>query len=226
MEEAITSLVGPQQFYFETSLIDLVTVGVVVACVVMSNRYRRHTTKTKRHSLFQTGFVLIASAYLIKALTALLLHVSYTQTTALLAQPAVFGIVFFHHFLLLGGSYLIYAMYNVQSRRDYVLLFSLLALITWVSVDSTNVLHFTLFIILTLISATYLKHRKTNSFTKILSTGFLALAVSQLIFVFKHDTYFYVTGEILQLVGYLLILGTLIIIRAHGKKTITNRHHT
>ncbi len=223
--DIISTLIGPEWFYRETSLIDFITVVVVIASVFMSGSYRTYTTKQKRYTFFQTGFLLIALAYLLKAGLSLLMYMYTEQTASWLTPEILFSFIFIHHLLLLTGFYLLYAIYNKQTPRDIIWILSLLSIITWMSVQRVAALHTTLFVLLALLTSTFIAQRRKNAITRLLAAGFVTLSSSQLIFIFKHHTALYIIAEALQLIGYLLLLIALIKIRIHGKKKITNRHH-
>ncbi len=238
MAELISLLFGPQWFYKESLGIDLISAAILVACALASMKYSAHTSKKRQHKKLTFAFVLIAVAFVIKAIVGVLAHYQLVQPESPLV--ALFGtilgvggtvmlIVFLlYHALTLFGFYLFYTIYHKQTTRNMILGIYLLGIVVFVAIGANFVFHLTLALLIGFVTSTYYeRYRKTNNpVTRTLMIGFGIIALSHAVFVFKYFVVLYLIAELFQLIGYITLLAALVMVLRHGKKTIANRHHT
>jgi len=127
-------------------------------------------------------------------------------------------------FFSLIGLYLLYKLYQGKQSYSNVLLMSYFILIsTYFSNSNYYIFHLTSLIFLMAISSFYWKQYSKNKFinTKLLAYSFSIITASQIFFIFTtFGKLFYLTGEIIQLGGYALLLIIITHIQKNGKKKI------
>jgi Na+/proline symporter len=96
------------------------------------------------------------------------------------------------------------------------------------SEDSYYIFHITTLLFLIFITARYYKNYRENKnpSAKLLATSFSIITISQLVFCFiRLNPLLYVTAELVQLIGYIILLITFIKVLKDGKKTKPARYH-
>ncbi|MEM4263492.1 MAG: hypothetical protein QW666_01175 [Candidatus Woesearchaeota archaeon] len=187
---------------------------------------------------FGLSFLIIAISFLSKIVTNFSLSYSteITKTFGFLTitykTVRVSNILFLaghyaHYLLLLIGLYILYLILNKKSTMNHILILYLIIIATVFSRYAHFVSHLTALILLGMIA--YIYYRKCrenrNQITKLLFVSFTIWAASQAIFIFAyyHGT-IYVVSQIIQLVGFVLLLIAFILVLKNGKKK-QNRHH-
>jgi len=116
----------------------------------------------------------------------------------------------------------LYNIYNKNQSHSHVFLIVYFILLsTYLSNFNYYIFHLTALFFLGILSLIYLKQYRESGHenTKLLYYGFLMLALSQIFFIFLGlNQYFYVVAEIIQLVGYYIMLLVWIGFSKYGKK--------
>ena len=123
--------------------------------------------------------------------------------------------------LALIGLYVLYSLYKKQSVSDYIIVTVLILGITYFSYSSYYVLHLISLVFLALIIVQYLKDYidKTHIATITMTLSLCIILFSQILFmIIGLNSTIYVAAEITQLMGYIGILTTLIMVLINGKK--------
>ena len=127
----------------------------------------------------------------------------------------VVGYISYRFFFLISLLFLVTFCNDSHKLRDRLLLFYFIIIITFFSSYSYFLFHITAVVMLLIIIPHYLKNYLTRSHATSLCVlgSFLLILFSQFFFIFVlFDSRLYVVGEFLQLVGYLLLLGTYIVV--------------
>ena len=108
-----------------------------------------------------------------------------------------------------------------KTRLDHALIIALLLIITHLSHMRHLFYYMAVLVLLTAITLRYYFSFKKNKqkTTRMLTYCFAVLASSQVLFffMFRHSV-FYVAGEIVQLIGFILLLITFIMVLKYGKR--------
>jgi hypothetical protein len=133
-----------------------------------------------------------------------------------------FGFLFYRILTLLG-IYMLYVLYEKkQSKSSMFLIFYLIIVSTYFTQSAFYIFNLTAFILLTLITIELVKghfhNPRTPSMFVPVSFGIIALSYVSFM-ILKIDPIYYVIGEIIELVGYMLLLFAFILVLRHGKKT-------
>lgn len=238
MGELIGLLFGPQWFYTEALGIDLVSAAVLVLTALASVRYCSHAKNKRKFHQLTWAFSLIAAAFVLKAFLGVLAHFRIVSPESpfvalvgtILGVGGVGTLIVFvlYHALTLAGFYVLYSIYHKQDTQNTIAWLYFLTLVIFVSIGANFVFHLTIALMLSFIIYNYInKYKKSkNRITRQLAIGFGIIALSHFLFIFKFYVELYLVAELLQLIGYITLLSVLVMIKQHGKKTITNRHHT
>lgn len=125
-------------------------------------------------------------------------------------------------FIHLTGLYMLYCIYQKRLvRSDVLLVLTTFFLLTYFSHNAYFAFHVVSLVLLGLIghiyNRKYIENRKTT--TLYLMLGFMALALSQFVFIFKTlGPMLYVTAQLVQLLGYGSILTSMLMVFYNGKK--------
>lgn len=222
-------------FQFPSLVIDLFSFIVLFLIGLVSLKYYK-LNKNRKSLYLSISFSFIALSFLFKLLTNIALFyddlINPTNTQILMQTlQTVRGYNIFSNltftifaFFNLIGLYLLYKLYQGKQTYSSVFLMSYFILIsTYFSNSNYYIFHLTALIFLISISSFYWKQYSKNLFinTKLLALSFSIISASQLFFIFTtFGKLFYLTGEIVQLGGYALLLLIITHIQKNGKKKI------
>jgi len=228
----------PDWFLGSDVCIDFFSFLILLALFIFA--YKSYKLSKNKNSLYLgIGFFLIAFGELSTILTKLVLYYDTTFTrnignmiityNIIKSTDILFDIGFFLHKLLtLLGLYVLYkvAVKERSSREGLLVLYFLLVSSIFGSMFY-YIFHITTLIILILIICAYYKIYKKNKLlnTKILISAFVLLALSHSILLFSRLPQLYVTGQIIQLISYIIFLCLIIFIWKNGKKKKQDRHN-
>ena len=222
-------------FQFPSLVIDLFSFIVLFLIGLVSLKYYK-LNKNKKSLYLSVSFLFIALSFMFKLLTNASLFYDklinptntqiIVQTLQTIRTYNIFSNLTFTVFAFLNliGLYLLYKLYQGKQTYSNVLLMGYFILIsTYFSNSNYYIFHLTSFIFLVAISSFYWKQYSENKFinTKLLAYSFSIIAASQIFFIFTtFGKLFYLTGEIIQLGGYALLLLIITHIQKNGKKKI------
>lgn len=229
---------SPNWFYGPDILIEIFSMITLFLIAYFSYRFYRLNTEKKEHLYLGMAFVTLSVSFLAKIMTYVVIYyykLLQIDQVAVVQQvlsnevigmrPSYFmfsaGVAMFS-FLQLVGLYMLTCIYQKRiSRYDTLIILYAFFMITYFSHNTYFAFHLTSLLLLSIISyiffRTYRKNRHPN--TKRLMSAFLIIAISQAVYMFKTlNPAFYVWGEVIQLVGYFLLLLTIIMVIKHGKK--------
>ena len=186
------------------------------------------------------GFLLIAIGELSTILTKLVLYYDTNITQEIgrivITNQVVQSVDLFYNigfflnkFLILLGLYTIYKLPSSERiSGEFIFTTYLLFIVAMLSSNAQFFYHLTALIILVLIIKNYYKiYKKDRLFnTQILIYAFILLGISQILFMISKLNYFYVGGQGIQLIGYLILLGLIMKITKNDKKKKQSRHNS
>jgi len=234
---------GPKWFYLVSIFIDLITILVLFSIATVATRYYK-LNNNKNYMKLGFAFYLIAASFLFKMVTNVTVYYesikANTPTGAVIQTLEVvrsFNILAISSFLIfvlanLAGLYVLYSIKRGQKIPTVFLTIYFIIVLSIVSALYSSTLyyifHITSIIFLVFIASRYFNiySQTGNKNTKYLAYGFSIIAISQAFFMFiALNPLVYVIAEVVQLVGYILLLQVLIRVLYHGKKKKQTRHN-
>ena len=178
-----------------------------------------------KYFYFSASFFFVALAFISKILATIPYYSKQlnVETVALLTVTShiikkvswtnYFGISISRFLMLFAFLILLMVCLKVRDKKVIALfIYFLIISTTFVSV-SYLVFHITLLIMLSILYLTYRRNylRVKSKNSKMVMYSFLAILISQVFFIFEGlIEHFYVIGEIIQLIGYLVLLFAII----------------
>lgn len=228
----INIIYSPKWFYGKDIIIDIISIFVLSLIAFYSIKYYRLNKKEKNYLVLAISFISLAVSFLFKILTNFTIYYHIIETkevgfvtftfNAVQSSNLLFFIGFLMYRLLtLLGLFGLYSIYEKQSKPNVLLLIYFVIISTYYIDFAYYIFHLTSLILLVLILLQYFKNYKKNKnrTTKLLFYSFSVIAISQVFFIFVGlNLYLYVISEILQLLGYIGLLLTFILVLKHGKK--------
>jgi len=224
---------SPPWFYGKDIAIDILSAVVVLLIGFFSFRNFSLDKKNKRHFILGGAFVLLGLSFIIKILTDVLSHrqdwlsrpfwlsilgkdiiTSYTLLSAI-------GFLLFA-ILTLFGFYILYALSSKDElSMNYVIIAYLILVSTYFTRFTYFILYLTAFIFLLALSRRYFISYTKNKYqnTLFLCISFSIITLSQFVFIFTNSNpVLYVLAELIQLIGYLFLLYTFVMVLRNAKK--------
>jgi len=211
---------GPTWFYGIDYIFDLVSVIVGLLISYFSYKTYRYASQ-KKYLYFAASFFLVAMAFVAKILATIPVYSKKlsVETVGLVTVTSqvidkvkwinALGISVARLVMLFAFLLLVLVSLKIRDKKVIVLFGYFLIISTALVSASYIVFHVTLFLMLGIL---FLSYRRNYLKVKSLNSGmvmysFLMLFVSQVFFIFEGAVkHFYVIGESVQLVGYLLLL--------------------
>ena len=178
------------------------------------------------------SFIILAASFLFRILTNFTVYYKVLETRDLgfitltyqtiKTSEALFIIGFFVYRLLnLLGLYMLYSIYNKQPKSNIFLIVYLILVSTIFNKFAYHIFHLTSFILLILITKHYSKNyqKNKNKITKLIGFSFGIITSSEIFFgLVTVSTRFYVMAEVIQLIGYILLLFVFFMVLRYGRK--------
>jgi len=228
----------PKWFNGTDILIDIVSIVVLSLISLYAIQYYRLDKTKKNHLFLAISFALMAGSFLFKILTNFTIYYSEIETkiiglttltyNTVEASNALFLIGFLlYRILMLLGLLTLYTIYSKSKGTNTFMIIFLLLVTTYFTSNSYYIFHTTAFLFLLFITIQYwrsYKKEKRGS-NRLLMWSFGLIALSQVFFVFiRLENWLYVLSEIVQLIGYALLLITFIKVLKDGKKARKKRY--
>lgn len=229
----IDLIYSPKWFYGRDIIIDVISIIVLFLLSFFSTKSYK-ISGNKNYKTLGMSFLLIGLSFAFKILMNFTIYfesvvtrkIGYATFTyeKIISSDNLFFVGFLaYRILTLLGLYMLFSIYNKQSKATSALVVFLLASLMYFSNSSYYVFHIASLAILMLITLHYFNNYSKTRYvnTKLLVFSFLMISISQALCIFINmNKFFYVEGEVLQLGGYLLLLATFIKVLRDGKKKI------
>ena len=217
----------PHWFYDIDNILDTVSVLILLLVAFFGASYYR-LSKRKSYLLLTASFSILALSFIIKvAYNFIIYHHLLAPTSLVEAQELLQSLptiivfaVFFHRFFQLLGLFLLYLLHQKLPKSSIFLFLYFIGILTYFSRSAYYLFHITTLFFLFFITLVYFTQWKLNkrSTTKLLTMGFATMGFAHVLFMFHQVTnIFYVAAEIVQVVGYLILLITFIMVLRHGQ---------
>ena len=229
---------SPKWFWGKDIFIDSIALLVLLSIAVFATKYYR-IKKSRNYLYLALSFYLIALSFFSKMLinftiyyqvlhTKVIGSMTYTQT--ILQSSEIFAVsgLFFYRFFTLLGLFVLYSIYEKPSKGNIFLMIYFGIISILFSKEEYYIFYLTSFILLGMISNRYYQNcRKNKSKSSgMLAASFSVITLSQIFFMLVSFTkHFYVVGEVMQLVGYIILLAAFITVLKHGREKDKSRHN-
>ena len=229
---------SPQWFYGKDILIDVVSIFVLLLIAFFSIRYY-NTKKNKNYIYLTLSFIILAASFLTKIIINFNVYYKLIETQNFGVISAVYQSMKATHSIVitsfvvywlstLFGYYILYSIYQNHSLSNFLFGAYLISVSTYIAYPNYRTFHLTLFVMLFLITAIHLKRYLNNKYlaTKLVAFSFGIITLSQIFFILiDWNINLYVIGELIQLVGYISLLFTFIMVLKYGRQEDKNRHN-
>lgn len=215
---------SPGWFHGFDSIFEIVS--VIVSLLIAYYGYKTYKyTSQKRYLHFAASFFLVAAAFLINILSNLVVYTREIRRSIVdlqtievlvfkrLTWVSTAGSLVSVLLLLLAFLILVITIYRISDKKINFLLFYLIVIAALYSKHSFIFFHGTLLVLTALIFMYYYKNynaRKTKN-RGLVASSFFMMALSQLFFMISaFSGIMFVIAESVQLLGYLVLLFTII----------------
>lgn len=228
---------SPPGFYGKDMTIDILSAAVLVLIGIFAFRNFLLDKKNKRHLILSAAFVLLGGSFLVKTLTNIISHSPALHTQnfffSLLGIEIIkpytvlpaFGFLLYS-LMTLFGFYVLYALTSKDElSMNYVIIAYFILISTYFTRFNYHLFYLTAFLFVLATTRRYFLAYKKNKYknTLLLGISFAVITVSQLIFMLTGQNYLlYIIAELVQLVGYLFLLYTFILVLRNARKTKQN----
>ncbi len=222
-----------QWFYGKDIIIDSLSFLIVLLILFYSIKFYRMNRSQKKYLYLISSFLLLSLSFLAKLMSHFIIYytavetkkigiISLTYQTINSSGLFVFWGILIYRILSLFAIYLFYLIYSDKlDVMNQALMIYLLMLVAYLGHSEFYLFHLTYsMLLLFIIISIYSRYSKKKSIsTKRLVNGFELLLLSQLVFIFIFaGNPLYLIGEIIQLLGYVLIVLGFIKVLGSGKK--------
>jgi hypothetical protein len=153
---------------------------------------------------------------------------TYTQTILQSSEILSFSGLFLYRLFTLLGLYMLYSIYEKQSKANIVLLIYFIIVSIFFSKEEYYIFYLTCFILFAIISNRFYQNYGKNKekASAMLAASFSVITISQAFFMLVNFTkHFYVAGEVVQLIGYVILLTAFVTVLRHGREKNKGRHN-
>lgn len=229
---------SPKWFWGKDIFIDSIALLVLLSIAVFATRYYK-IKKTKNYLFLAISFYLIALSFFSKILinftiyyqvlhTKVIGSMTYTQTILKSSDILAFSGLFLYRLFTLLGLYLLYSIYEKQSKANIALIVYFIIISIFFSKEEYYIFYLTSFILFAIISNRFYQNYRKNreKASGMLAASFLVITLSQALFMLVNFTkHFYVAGEVIQLIGYVILLTAFVTVLRHGREKNKGRHN-
>ena len=219
----VTLIFSPRWFYGIDSLFDIVFVLVSILIAAFARKAFRLTRERKFLSLYW-AFVFFAIAFLVKILTHVILYFKYMNVNVLnlflvlgeITFGFQIGYFFYRLVFLLSLIMLLSLTIHITDKRILVILQIFAILFAATSTHLPMLFHIVATVFLFFICNTCRLNYKSRGTlpSKLVAYSFLMFFISQVMFVLMvWQSFAYVLGETMQLIGSILLLASLSLVR-------------
>ena len=207
---------SPEWFYGLDSLFDTISIITCLFIALYAHRIYK-MARQKKYKMFFYSFLLIGMSFLFKIGTNITIYFQLARTPLLLPIATVIkvGRLYYGGYLLYKLTFLVGIVFLLilslkTNKRRLNLLLLFFCLVTahfshWAFYQFHLVAAAFLFVVVLFFRDNYLKTKSPNALQ--VAASFTLIMLSQVVFIFMFLTpWLYVTGELLQLGGYIMLL--------------------
>jgi len=223
---------GPAWFYGKDIAMDAIGILILFLIGIFSLRCYKINPSKKTYLWLALSFFMISLSFLFKILTNFRIYYDVDVTSRIAGRLYSYELVKYtdilfyigtlaHRILMLLGLYALYSIYHEHTKSEAFLSAYLLVIIAIFTQSNYYLFHITSFLLVALIAWKYFQNYRKNRSqpAKLLASSFGIITLSHFLFCFIiFSQELYVAAEIIQLVGFLLLLITFIRVLKDGKK--------
>lgn len=209
--------------------------NVLVLLIIAAFSIRFYFLKkqeNKNYLFFAASFILMAISFLWKIVTDLTVIYEIVKVKQIGIMTITFKTIYTekvlfvaghlaHYLFMLLGLYILYVVLNRKSTMNHLFILYFIVITTIFSNFSYFIFHLTALVLLMGIAYRYFLIYKSNKrkSTRLLFTSFCVLALSQVLFMpVKLYGNIYIAAQIVQLIGFMILLIAFITVLYNGKK--------
>jgi len=224
---------SPEWFFGKDVVIDLFSVLTLFLLTYFSLKYYK-LGSSRKYLYLCISFFVIGVSFVLKILSNIAIsHYTVSEAPHDVLINSTLGLIpsywaiawillLLYRVLMLVGLYGLYSTYSDEPEKSQIVFtIFLLVIAAYFTRFSYFIFHLVALVLLGFITWRYLMNYKRTklSTAKLLVYGFALITISQIFFVFTGlNPVLYVIGEIIQLLGFVSVLFTLILVLKHGKK--------
>jgi len=224
---------SPPGFYGKDIVIDVLSAVVVLLIGIYSFRNFLLDKENKKHLFLSAAFMLLGLSFIVKIMTNVMTHyegltgkqwfisIMGAQLTETYSVLTAIGFLLYAT-LTLFGFYLAYALSSKDRlSMNYVIIAYFILVTTYFTRFNYFLIYLTAFVFIISLTRRYLVSYLETKYrnTLMLMISFALISISQLVFIFTISNHaLYVAAEIIQLVGYLFLLYTFIMVLRNARK--------
>jgi len=229
----ITTFFGPTWFAGPDLYVDLFSALVLSLIAITSWKFYKINNSNKNQRNMFIAMTFLATSLIFKVITYFsiyltqykinMFHIADEVVYQLQAYNNVYVALFLLHSICgLVGLFILFSIL-VKLKHKSMFLFTIYLLVVSIFLSTSAYLsfHLTSFILSIAIAIFYYKNYLKNKIevTKLISASFFVLSLSQAFFlVLQIHSILYVVAELIQLIGYILLLISLTMVLKNGKK--------
>jgi hypothetical protein len=226
----------PQWFSGFNTAIDVFSALVLVLIAGVSFRYYMLYRIEKHYLLLSVGYAILALAFILKSYANYILSSIFPAggmvsiaANLLFERAIAFEITFLAYILcLLLGLYILFTIVYPQSRASQMLTTVLLVVSAYVGREHYVIYQGIVLVFFVFLAWAYWQRYQQNKLrsTAFLTTSFFLLALSALLFItVSMHSALYAVAAVVQLIGFIGLLVTFLMVAYNGKKQVSTRHH-
>ncbi|MFH0870324.1 MAG: hypothetical protein V1866_04685 [archaeon] len=224
---------SPPGFYGKDIAIDVLSAVVVLLIGLFVFRNFLLDKENKKHLFMSAAFMLLGLSFIVKVLTNVMTHyegltgkewvisIMGAQLTQTYSVLTAIGFLLYAT-LTLFGFYLLYALSSKDRlSMNYVIIAYFILVTTYFTRFNYFLIYLTAFVFLMSLTRRYLVSYLETKYrnTLMLTISFALISISQLAFIFTISNHaLYVAAEVIQLVGYLFLLYTFVMVLRNARK--------
>jgi hypothetical protein len=216
---------SPQWFYGFDVILDFITIvtSILIGYFSIKSYY---ITKERNYLYLGSAFYLISIGFIIKSLTFLSIYFKLMTPYTHLIQKVFVEIeiiylvgIFFYKLLVLTGFLTLFSFsQKLKSNNIFFMMIFFLFFLSFLIIKSEFLFHILIIGMIGYVVDYFIKNYRKNKTkgAKLVRDGFIMLLISQIAFVFIIlNPHFYIIGEILQMISFLMLLT--VYMRVHKK---------
>lgn len=231
---------SPPGFYGKDITIDVISAVVLLLIGLFAFRNFLLDKDNKRQLILSAAFVLLGGSFIVKTLANIISHSPLVHdhifSLSILGSEIIgsYTLILAFSFLLyslltLFGFYILYALTSKDElSMNYVIIAYFILISTYFTRFNYHLLYLTAFLFVLATTRRYFLAYKKNNYknTLLLGISFCVITVSQFIFMLTGQSHLlYIIAELVQLLGYLFLLYTFILVLRNARKTKPNRNN-
>lgn len=197
---------------------------ILVTLLIAAMSYKAYkVTEEKKYSYFSAAFALMSLSFLVYSVLNIALTMHLSNALTALLTDFDYGFLLHMIFMFAALTLLLVVTLKIEQKKVIILLFTLMLLFSIFSYQYYIKFHLISFLLLFFLGhqfyTNYLEKKNFNA--KLVFISFYLLACAQVFFLAMvyFNPIFYVVADILQLLGFGVLLWMFVRVLQHGRET-------